>query len=70
MTHRDGFPHASRLGFSARSVWRGDAPASQTMRVAVRPPQPKALAHKTWGSRRSGRAGEPALGVLEGVGRP
>ncbi len=25
MTHRDGFPHASRLGFSARSAWRGDA---------------------------------------------
>ncbi len=25
MTHRDGLPHASRLGFSARSVRRGDA---------------------------------------------
>jgi hypothetical protein len=25
MTHRDGFPHASRLGLSARSAWRGDA---------------------------------------------
>jgi len=25
MTHRNGFPHASRLGFSAKSAWRGDA---------------------------------------------
>ncbi len=25
MTHRDGFPHACRLGFSARSAWRGGA---------------------------------------------
>ncbi len=25
MTHRDGFPHASRLRFSARSARRGDA---------------------------------------------
>ena len=25
MTHRDGLPHASRLGFSARSMRRGDA---------------------------------------------
>ena len=25
MPHRDGFPHALRLGFSARSAWRGDA---------------------------------------------
>ena len=24
MTHRDGVPHASRLGFSARRAWCGD----------------------------------------------
>ena len=33
MTHRDGFPR-----FSARSAWRGDAPASQAMRDAARKP--------------------------------
>ncbi len=32
------------------------------------PPGPKAPAHKTWGNRRSGRAGEPAVGAGGGVG--
>ncbi len=31
---------------------------------------PKATAHKTWGSRHSGRAGEPAVSAVAGVGRP
>ncbi len=52
MTHRDGFPM-----FSARSAWRGDAPASP--RRGRR--RPKAL-----GSRHPGRGGEPP----EGGGKP
>ncbi len=44
MTHRDGFPR-----FSARSAWRGDAPASRAMGDAARMPWEAA----------SGRAGEP-----------
>ena len=55
MTPRDGFPDASRLGFSARSAWRGDAGR-----------RPKAPVHKTWGSRHSDRAGEPAVGCIRG----
>ncbi len=64
MTHRDGFPHASRLGLSARSAWRGDARHRKPCGTPSAP-WPKAL-----GSRRSGRAGEPAAGEWEGVGKP
>ena len=32
--------------------------------------RPKAPAHKAWGSRRPGRAGEPAVGAGGGVGKP
>ncbi len=34
------------------------------------PPGPKAPVHKTRGSRRAGRAGEPAMGPRAGVGKP
>ncbi len=59
MTHRDGFPHASRLGFSARSAWRGDAghrkpcgtqPESPGLRALGKPP-PVARANRQWAHR-------------------
>ncbi len=51
MTHRDGFPR-----LSARSAWCGDARHRKPCGTPSAP-WPKAL-----GSRRSGRAGEPAVG--------
>ncbi len=73
-TPRDGLPHASRLRFSARSARRGDAghrePRAPLVQGLGPPPQgPKAPVHKTRGSRRSGRAGEPAVASLASPGR-
>ena len=61
MTYRDGFPR-----FSARSAWRGDAG------IASHGPRLKAMGRpKALENRRSGRAGEPAVGEsVEGVGKP
>ena len=70
MTHRDGFPHAYRLGLSARSAWRGDAPASRATRPVYK--------HRAARKPPSGSMGEAAVPVaranrqwaLVGVGRP
>ncbi len=43
MTHRDGFPHASRLGFSARSAWRGDSGHRKPRGTPLESPGLKAL---------------------------
>ncbi len=56
MTHRDGFPR-----FSARSAWRGDAGHRKPCGT------PSAPWPKTLGSRRFGRAGEPAVGDSMGA---
>ena len=57
MTHRDGFPR-----LSARSAWRGDAGHRKPCAPPKALGRPKAL-----GSRRSGRAGEPAAGESVGA---
>ncbi len=56
MTHRDGYPR-----LSARSAWCGDAGHRKPCGTPSAP-RPKAL-----GSRRPGRAGEPAVGDSMGA---
>ena len=41
MTHRDGLPHASRPGFSARSVRRGDTGHRKPRATLSERPRPK-----------------------------
>ncbi len=41
MTHRDGLPHASGLGFSARSVGRGDAGHREPRATLSESPSPQ-----------------------------
>ena len=62
MTHGDGFPHALRLGFSARSAWRGDAGQREPCGTLSESPSLEA-----WGEATSGRVGEPpgASGSLD-----
>ncbi len=70
MTHRDGFPHASRLGLSARSAWRGDAGhrkprAPSTSIGPPESPSPKALGKPPFRSR-----GRTAGGRRKAVSMP
>ena len=64
MTHRDGFPHASRLGFSARNVWRGDAGHRKPCGTPSAPGA-ESPGLKAWGKppfRSRGRTGNGRLG--------
>ncbi len=72
MTHRDGFPHASRLGFSARSAWRGDAghrkPRSPSTSIGPSAPGAESLGKPppvAWANRQ--RATGRASGSLDEV---
>ena len=61
MTHRDGFPHASRLGFSARSAWRGGAGHREPRATPPESPGLKALGKPPPVERASRRGRREAL---------